>query len=398
MKKKLKEICTGSCGMKMSVKLGDILTISRGASPRPISKYITTNSDGINWIKIGDVEPNSFYITKTEEKITPEGAKKSRLVKEGDFILSNSMSFGRPYILKINGCVHDGWLILSDYEETLISSYLYYLLRSPVIQSQFDGSANGSTVRNLNSDIVRNVKVSIHTDKKVQKDIVNHLDTIQSAIDNKKQQLSLLDEAVKSKFVEMFGDFSECSKIKWEIKSFTEVAKIDGNMVNDFTKYADYPHIGIDSIEKNTGELKGYRTVKEDNVISGKYLFTPEHIIYSKIRPNLNKVALPTFHGVCSADAYPILVDKSKCNRYYLAYLMRSDYFLTYILAFASRAGMPKVNREQVNGFKLPVPPLSLQTQFAAFVQQIDKSKSLAKQQIADLQELLDSKMQQYFA
>ena len=179
----------------------------------------------------------------------------------------------------------------------------------------------------------------------------------------------------KSEFVEMFGDFSEASNIQWEMKQFTEVAKIDGNMVNDFSKYADYPHIGIDSIEKNTGELKGYRTVKEDNVISGKYLFTSKHIIYSKIRPNLNKVALPTFHGVCSADAYPILVDKTKCNRYYLAYLMRSDYFLTYILAFASRAGMPKVNREQVNGFKLPVPPLDLQNQFAAFVQQIDKSK-----------------------
>ena len=186
----------------------------------------------------------------------------------------------------------------------------------------------------------------------------------------------------KSEFVEMFGDFSEASNIQWEMKQFIEVAKIDGNMVNDFSKYADYPHIGIDSIEKNTGELKGYRTVKEDNVISGKYLFTSEHIIYSKIRPNLNKVALPTFHGVCSADAYPILVDKTKCNRYYLAYLMRSDYFLTYILAFASRAGMPKVNREQVNGFKLPLPPLDLQNKFAAFVQQIDKSKFVLQQQL----------------
>ncbi len=216
----------------------------------------------------------------------------------------------------------------------------------------------------------------------IQNTIATELDTIQFAIDNKKQQLALLDEAVKSEFVEMFGDFSEASNIQWEMKQFTEVAKIDGNMVNDFSKYADYPHIGIDSIEKNTGELKGYRTVKEDNVISGKYLFTSEHIIYSKIRPNLNKVALPTFHGVCSADAYPILVDKTKCNRYYLAYLMRSDYFLTYILAFASRAGMPKVNREQVNGFKLPLPPLDLQNKFAAFVQQIDKSKFVLYQQL----------------
>ena len=231
----------------------------------------------------------------------------------------------------------------------------------------------------------------------IQNTIATELDTIQSAIDNKKQQISLLDEAVKSEFVEMFGDYSDKLCIRWNILSFDEVAKIDGNMINDFEKYRDYPHIGIDSIEKNTGELKGYRTVAEDNVISGKYLFTSKHIIYSKIRPNLNKVALPDFDGVCSADAYPILVDEEKCNRIYLAYVMRSSFFLNYILAFASRAGMPKVNREQIRGFNLPVPPLDLQNQFANFVHQVDKSKIVVKQQIADLQELLDCKMQEYF-
>ena len=97
----------------------------------------------------------------------------------------------------------------------------------------------------------------------------------------------------------MFGDLVKNTK-NWKIKNFTKCAEIDTNMVKDFEKYADYPHIGIDSIEKETGILSGYRTVKEDNVISGKYLFTPEHIIYSKIRPNLNKVAMPNFEGLCS--------------------------------------------------------------------------------------------------
>ena len=189
--------------MRKNVKLNDILTISRGASPRPIAKYITTNSNGINWIKIGDVKQDSFFITKTDEKITPEGAKKSRYVKPGDFILSNSMSFGRPYILQIYGCVHDGWLILSDYEKNVTSLYLYYLLKSTVVQNQFYGSANGSTVRNLNSDIVRDVTVCIHSDFEVQQQIVNHLNLIQAAIDTKQQQLKELDELVKSRFIEM---------------------------------------------------------------------------------------------------------------------------------------------------------------------------------------------------
>ena len=179
---------------------------------------------------------------------------------------------------------------------------------------------------------------------------------------------------VKSRFIEMFGDLANNTK-NWIIKNFTECAIIDTKMVKDFEEYADYPHIGIDSIEKETGVLSGYRTVKEDNVISGKYLFTPEHIIYSKIRPNLNKVAMPNFNGLCSADAYPILVKNNITTREYLTYVMRSDFYVSYILAFSRRANMPKVNKEQVESFNLPLPPYELQKQFSSFVQQIDKSK-----------------------
>ena len=172
----------------------------------------------------------------------------------------------------------------------------------------------------------------------------------------------------------MFGDFKSNSK-GWSIVKFDEFAQIDGNMTTDYEKYADYPHIGIDSIEKETGTLKGYRTVKEDGVVSGKYFFTPQHIIYSKIRPNLNKVALPDFEGLCSADAYPILPNPKNCNRVFLALAMRSNYFLDYILQFSARTNLPKVNRKEIAGFSMPLPPLPLQNQFADFVAEVDKSK-----------------------
>ena len=194
-----------------------------------------------------------------------------------------------------------------------------------------------------------------------------------------KRLLKQTDEVVKSQFIEMFGDYISNSK-GWPIAAFDEFASIDANMTTDYEKYADYPHIGIDSIEKDTGILSGYRTVKEDNVISGKYVFTKDHIIYSKIRPNLNKVALPDFDGLCSADAYPILPKVGKANRIYLAVLLRSEFFLSYILGFSARSNMPKVNRQQIAGFKAPLPPLSLQNQFAVFYQQSDKSKFVALQ------------------
>ena len=162
------------------------------------------------------------------------------------------------------------------------------------------------------------------------------------------------------------------------IRPFSDFASIDAQMTTDYKKYADYPHIGIDSIEKDTGKLSGYRTVAEDNVKSGKYLFTKEHIIYSKIRPNLNKVALPTFCGLCSADSYPILPNNEMCNREYLAYVLRSQWFLAYIVPLSGRSNMPKVNREQINGFSWPLPPLDEQEQFAVFIRQSDKSKFAA--------------------
>lgn len=142
-------------------RIDDIANICRGASPRPIAKYVTDDDDGVNWIKIGDVTEEDIYITHTAEKITKEGAKKSRAVEPGDFILSNSMSFGRPYLVGINGCVHDGWLIISDYQEYLDPLFFYYELRSDLVQRQFDGSANGSCVKNLNSDLVKKVKIHV---------------------------------------------------------------------------------------------------------------------------------------------------------------------------------------------------------------------------------------------
>lgn len=84
------------------IRFGDIACIQRGASPRPISQFITSDENAVNWIKIGDVEQGAKYITHCKEKITVEGAKKSRYVKKGDFVLSNSMSFGRPYILAVD--------------------------------------------------------------------------------------------------------------------------------------------------------------------------------------------------------------------------------------------------------------------------------------------------------
>lgn len=151
--------CMGS-GV-LSARFGDVATIVRGASPRPIQAFITDQEDGVNWIKIGDVPAGGKYVTATAESIRPEGALRSRRVGPGDFILSNSMSFGRPYIVKIHGCIHDGWLAIQDFSETFDSNFLYHLLRSSTLYRTMASRAGGGTVKNLNADIVKSLELPV---------------------------------------------------------------------------------------------------------------------------------------------------------------------------------------------------------------------------------------------
>ena len=167
------------------VKLGSVIEISRGGSPRPIKDYITTNDNGINWIKIGDAEKGSKYITKTKQKIKPEGASKSRHVLPGDFILSNSMSFGRPYILNIDGCIHDGWLHLKYDKDLLNEDYLYYILSSENLSKQFKNLATGGVVNNLNKELVSSAVIPLPP-LDIQ-DQVKDFDRLEKLIDGCKQ-------------------------------------------------------------------------------------------------------------------------------------------------------------------------------------------------------------------
>lgn len=291
-------------------------------------------------------------------------------------------AYQRTYIIEDNG------------NNQLYMPYLYYFMEGYVEELRkfsIGGVIKYIKLGNLTEALIELPKIED------QRTIVDILNKSKRILSYHQQQLQKLDELVKARFVEMFGDLKS-NPMEWPVVPFTEFAKIDGNMTTDYEKYADYPHIGIDSIEKGTGALKGYRTVREDGVISGKYIFTPQHIIYSKIRPNLNKVALPDFEGLCSADAYPILPNHSNCNRVFLAIALRSKYFLEYILQFSSRTNLPKVNRKEITGFRMPLPPLKLQEQFAAFVEQTNKSKVAVQKSLDEAQHLFDCLMQEYFS
>ncbi len=205
-------------------KLGEVCRIERGGSPRPIKDFITNSPDGLNWIKIGDTDPQGKYIYSTKEKIKPEGLRKSRWVEVDEFLLSNSMSFGRPYILKTNGCIHDGWLVLRDYQKSLIIDYFYYLLISPHVQNQFRTKAQGSTVSNLNTDRVADVNIAFPSLSEQQR-IVDCLDSAFAKIDAMKTNAEKSLNEAKALFQASLKEMLE-PKEGWEYIALSSVCKV----------------------------------------------------------------------------------------------------------------------------------------------------------------------------
>ena len=161
-------------------KFSELVQIERGGSPRPIDDFITDAPNGLNWVKIGDAPTQGNYITKTAEKIRPEGLSKTREVHPGDLVLSNSMSFGKPYIMGIDGCIHDGWLLIRNTYGVFDLTFLCHLLGTPQMLSQYRSLAAGSTVNNLNKELVGNTVVTIPsiTEQRVLGDYLEHLDNL----------------------------------------------------------------------------------------------------------------------------------------------------------------------------------------------------------------------------
>ena len=199
-------------------KFSELVQIERGGSPRPIDDFITDAPNGLNWIKIGDAPTQGNYITKTAEKIRPEGLSKTREVHPGDLILSNSMSFGKPYIMGIDGCIHDGWLLIRNTYGVFDLTFLCHLLGTPQMLSQYRSLAAGSTVNNLNKELVGNTVVTIPsiTEQRVLGDYLEQLDNL---ITLHQRKCALLFSPFQALISMMFTT----STFSWEQRKFGEV-------------------------------------------------------------------------------------------------------------------------------------------------------------------------------
>ena len=366
---KLEQLIEQLCPDGVEYKeFGEIATISRGASPRPIKAFLTNRENGVHWIKIGDVKSGKKYIESTEEFITVEGAKKSRAVKKGDFILSNSMSFGRPYILRIDGYIHDGWLSISGFEQSLLSDFLYFVLNSTPIQAEMRKRASfGGAVQNLNADIVRRLSLPVPP-LEVQAEIVRILDTftelttelttkLTTELTNRKKQYEYYRNQLLNIRVNNSINVNKCK--------LNEIASVyDGTHQTPEYKENGIPFISVENI---------------GNIYSNTKFISPEAYSVYKAKPIVGDVFMTRIGsiGKCSIMtqqvdlAYYVSLalirpDKNILDSRYLKHYIESSLGSKELAKRTLHHAVPiKINKDDIGKISISYPSLSIQKRIA---------------------------------
>lgn len=346
------------------VKIEDVCIIERGASPRPIDDFITKDENGINWIKIGDGSSSSMFISSTKEKITEEGAKKSKFVKKGDFILSNSMSFGHPYILGIDGCIHDGWLLLRPKEGFFLKEYLYYVLSSERIFNQFTDLATGGVVNNLNSKLVRQVQIPLPP-LEAQKEIVAEIEGYQKIIDGARM------------VVENYKPKIEINP-EWPLEPIGSICEVINGRAykqDELLTEGKYPVLRVGNFFSNRGWYFSNLELPHDKYCNkGDLLYAWSASFGPKIWDG--EKAIYHYH------IWKIIPNETKVNKQYLFFILGID--TENIKTEGGRGiAMIHITKEGFEKRLFPIPPLNIQetivSQLVDEKHQIDTCNNIIK-------------------
>ena len=328
-------------------KFSELVQIERGGSPRPIDDFITDAPNGLNWIKIGDAPTQGNYITKTAEKIRPEGLSKTREVHPGDLILSNSMSFGKPYIMGIDGCIHDGWLLIRNTYGVFDLTFLCHLLGTPQMLSQYRSLAAGSTVNNLNKELVGNTVVTIPsiTEQRVLGDYLEQLDNL---ITLHQRQPFLHSTPEISLTVQLIHPFYTSS---WEQRKLGELALF--NPKDELPQTFEY--VDLESVVGT--EMLSHRTeVKSSAPSRAQRLAHTGDLFYQTVRPyqKNNYLFEKTDNNYVFSTGYAQM--RPYVDGYFLLSLVQSERFVKVVLDNCTGTSYPAINANDLAEIEVAAP------------------------------------------
>lgn len=351
-------------------KLSEICKIVSGSTPKTnVPEYW----DGENvWITPAEITDKTFIVYDSQRKLSNLGVEKTHLSSfpKGTVILSSRAPIGKVAIAGVEMFCNQGFknLICS---EKIMNEYLYWFLKGKT--KYLNSLGRGATFKELSAKIIGNIELEVPSIQE-QKEVVIRLRKIDQIIGVFEREVELLDELVKARFVEMFGNPVSNSK-DLPVQKMNNVAPIcqyDGSFEESVWL------LNLDMVESQTGRIINYNIVSKDEIGGSVCTFDENNVLYSKLRPYLNKVVVPDGKGYATSELVPLRPDPKIINRIYLAYLLRSNEFVEMIKEKVAGAKMPRVSMSDFREFNIPVPPLELQNQFASFVEEIDKSRLLS--------------------
>ena len=290
-------------------------------------------------------------------------------------------SFGKCYI---NGNAMALDNLSSEFDFDYVRMFLKHFDFSKIVT----GAAQPQ-ITQIGLSTIQIPKPSLEQQRHISKQLL-HFETL---INVKYTEISDLESLVKSRFIEMFGDPILNDK-NWPTSTMSDCCQMKGT--KSIPHKEKYWLLNLDKIKSETGEILGKDYVVRDEVGSSTFFFDKNYVLYSKLRPYLNKVIISDESGFATSELVPL--KPSAClDSYYLAFLLRSKSFVNWIDSTSFGAKMPRASISALRSFRVPLPPLELQNKFADFVHLIDKSRFVVQKEIKDLQELLDSKMDEYF-
>ena len=388
-------------------KFQNLVTLQRGSSPRPIIKYITNSEDGVNWIKIGDVSTGKTFIDKTAEKITKEGAEKSRKVQVGDLILSNSMSFGRPYIMKIDGYIHDGWFVLKNYQKNFNREYLCQLLTSPIIQKQYKRLAAGGVVNNISSELVNAVIVNVPSLQE-QERIANFLTKVDKIIEKQDEKVKNLEKYKKGMMQKIFSqeirfkDENGNEYPEWQKMKLKDVAnRFEYGMNSASTEFdGKNKYIRITDIDENTYKYKNDNIVSPEGVLEDKYLVNENDILFTRTGASVGKTYLYDKNdGRLYFAGFLIRVNVNEDNNSRFIFLQtQTNEYKRWVKIMSMRSGQPGINSQEYGMYNVNIPCIDEQNKIANVFEKIDSIIQKENDKNKKLHEFKKGLLQQMFA
>ncbi|ADC91196.1 type I restriction modification DNA specificity domain protein [Mageeibacillus indolicus UPII9-5] len=313
-----------------NIELGNICEVVRGGSPRPIIDYITDEPDGVNWLKIGDVKETDKFFTHANEKIKPSGIPKTREVKAGDLILSNSMSFGRAFITLIDGYIHDGWLRLRCDESRLDKEYLYYFLTSNLAQNQFKAIATGSVVNNLKSDTVKAIKIDLPTLGE-QKRIAEVLSMFDDKIKCNEEVNKNLEQQAQALYREMFVNTTNDQRRTCRAEEYFDIAigKTPPRKEHQWftTNPSDATWVSISDMGScGTYIIRSSEQLTQEAVDKFNIKVVPSNTVLLSFKLTVGRIAITHGEMITNEAIAHFKTDKAFINEYLYCYLRDFNY------------------------------------------------------------------------